>query len=174
MRLLCISHLLVLWTASAFAQSIDEEETVHLGVGSSVKEGSADTALSDDEDFEGSALPPESQYAKTPQVHPKATTQATGKIQQQTTKQATTIVKQKVSPLAVTTPISSILDEEESNISSSSSSIIWTHGIAILLAAILLILFTLIVIIICCKAYHRRKQAYRPGQRLSPDALLKE
>ena len=52
MRLICILHLSVLWTASVFAQSIDEEETVHLGVGSSVKEGSADTAFSDDEDFE--------------------------------------------------------------------------------------------------------------------------
>ncbi|VDM55199.1 unnamed protein product [Angiostrongylus costaricensis] len=84
-RLFCVS-----------AQSIDEEEALH-----SV-EGSGNFA-SDDEDMEGSSLPPDAHYATTPPVmNPRITqnTTTTRRGLDATLKYTTLIKLQRVSPSA--------------------------------------------------------------------------
>ncbi|KAJ1346734.1 hypothetical protein KIN20_001631 [Parelaphostrongylus tenuis] len=81
------------------AQSIDEEEAVHL------VEGSGNYA-SDDEDIEGSSLPPDAHYATTPPVmHPRFTHSTTTRRRFDSTLKYTTLIKsQRVTTFATSTP----------------------------------------------------------------------
>ncbi|CAD6185123.1 unnamed protein product [Caenorhabditis auriculariae] len=179
--LICLTFILSGSLISA--QSIDEEESVHVGG----KEGSG-SPLPDDEDVEGSSLPPDTYYATTPSVRSKFGTTTVGKVKNseeslELTTEArptTTVLKQKVTTFATSTPRITTRVLLESSIGNSrtapapATTSFSTIAIVIVLGAIIFLLALLIIVIMCCKAYNNRKQAYRPGKRETPEALLKE
>ncbi|CAI2356480.1 unnamed protein product [Caenorhabditis sp. 36 PRJEB53466] len=156
--------LLLISAVSLFAQSIDEEERVHVG------EGSAN-GITDDEDMEGSSLPPDTFYATTPQLRQKFSSST--KLETTTRKLVTFTTADEI----VTSPrtiIESTTTDARPSVPFGTSMFFGTQGIFIILGAIMVLLIVLIMVVLCFKARNNKKQAYRPGQRESPDALLKE
>ncbi|CAA94201.2 Syndecan [Caenorhabditis elegans] len=159
--------LLLVSVFAVSAQSIDEEERVHVGEGSG-------NGITDDEDsdMEGSSLPPDTYYATTPQIRQKFVPST--KMETTTTK----IVTFTTSDRIVTSPRNVIevttSSDSRPSVPSGSSMFFGTQGIFIILGAIMALLIILILLVLCFKARNNKKQAYRPGQRESPDALLKE
>uniref|UniRef100_A0A1I7U158 Podoplanin n=1 Tax=Caenorhabditis tropicalis TaxID=1561998 RepID=A0A1I7U158_9PELO len=159
--------LLLVAVCAISAQSIDEEERVHVG------EGSAN-AMTDDEDsdMEGSSLPPDTYYATTPQLRQKFVSST----KMETTTKAVTftttdrIVTSARNVIEVTTSS----DSRPPVPSEGTSRLFGFQGVFIVLGIIMGVLIILIAVIIVFKARNNKKQAYRPGQRESPDALLKE
>ncbi|CAI5455289.1 unnamed protein product [Caenorhabditis angaria] len=150
---------------NVFAQSIDEEESVSVGGGS---DGSGNL-ITDDEDLEGSAIPPDRPYATTPQVRQKFSSSSTTTQRIQTTTTRKIITQSPVAPRIITSP-----KYNDSPSPFNMSLFFGTTGILIILGTIMLLLMVLILFILCFKARNNKKQAYRPGQRESPDALLKD
>ncbi|CAB3400667.1 unnamed protein product [Caenorhabditis bovis] len=160
--------ILLISLGSIYTQSIDEEESVHLGG----KEGSGN-GITDDEDMEGSSLPPDSFYATTPQVRPKFPSSTTIRIQtSQMIVTQTSSTTERIMTSSSHEPTTTT--DSRPNVPFNSFSLFGVRGIFIILGTILLFLVILILFILCFKARNNKKQAYRPGQRESPDALLKE
>ncbi|CAL2049362.1 hypothetical protein CAEBREN_23362 [Caenorhabditis brenneri] len=160
--------LLLISVFAISAQSIDEEERVHVG------EGSAN-GLTDDEDsdMEGSSLPPDTYYATTPQLRQKFPSST--RMETTTTKIVTFTSPDRV----VTSPrnvieVTTSSDSRPPVPSEGTSRLFGFQGIFIILGVVMGVLVILITVIIIFKARNNKKQAYRPGQRESPDALLKE
>ncbi|KAF1747188.1 hypothetical protein GCK72_023649 [Caenorhabditis remanei] len=166
LRKTCFILLISVFAVSA--QSIDEEERVHVG------EGSANGITDDeDSDMEGSSLPPDTFYATTPQLRQKFVPST--RMETTTTK----IVTFTTSDEIVTSPrnvidVTTSTDSRPSVPFSEGFLLFGTTGVFIILGGVMVILIILIMIILCFKAINNKKQAYRPGQRESPDALLKE
>lgn len=160
--------LLLISVFAVSAQSIDEEERVHVG------EGSANGITDDeDSDMEGSSLPPDTYYATTPQLRQKFV--PSSRMETTTTK----IVTFTTSDRIVTSPqnvieVTTSSDTRPSVPFTDSFLLFGTSGIFIVLGGLLAVLVVLILVILCFKAKNNKKQAYRPGQRESPDALLKD
>uniref|UniRef100_A0A8R1DSQ9 Uncharacterized protein n=1 Tax=Caenorhabditis japonica TaxID=281687 RepID=A0A8R1DSQ9_CAEJA len=156
--------LFLISALSVFAQSIDEEERVHVG------EGSGNGITDDEDNLEGSSLPPDSYYATTPQVRPKFVSST--RMETTTRKLFSSSTTERI----VTSPrmIVESTTDSRPEIPFGSSMLFGTQGIFIILGAIMVLLLILIMVVLCFKARNNKKQAYRPGQRESPDALLKE
>ncbi|CAO4384137.1 unnamed protein product [Caenorhabditis nigoni] len=161
--------LLISFATLISAQSIDEEERVHVG------EGSANGITDDeDSDLEGSSLPPDTYYATTPQLRQKFPS-STARMDTTTTKiitftkAADDIVTSSRNVIEVTTS-----SDSRPSVPFSESSFFGMRTALIILGSITVLLLILISAIIFYKCANNKKQAYRPGQRESPDALLKD
>ncbi|VDO88508.1 unnamed protein product [Heligmosomoides polygyrus] len=147
LRNTCILLLTILLN-NACAQSIDEEEVQHFA------EGSGGDTLSDDEDLEGSSLPPDAGYATTPVVHPRLVHTASTKEKIESTVKYTTLMKtQRITTFATSTPqITTKAVPGETAVSRKSFSTSTTFVILGLLV-LLLVVIVAVVCFTCCKKF---------------------
>lgn len=153
-RLFCVS-----------AQSIDEEESLHL------IEGSGNFA-SDDEDMEGSSLPPDAHYATTPPVMNPRITQGTTTTRRRldaTLKYTTLIKSQRVTIFATSTPPG--ITNPKLNDTSLHRELLSISTPVMILGLLIIILTGILIAVICFTCCNGTK-AYRPGERRRSEALL--
>ncbi|WKY17064.1 hypothetical protein Q1695_001576 [Nippostrongylus brasiliensis] len=163
-RKLFILLSLSLVFSSIFTQSIDEEEPHPL------VEGSGGDSVSDDEDIEGSLLPPDSNYASTTIVHPRLTHTTTPSEKLKTAVKYTTVMKiQRISTFATSTPGITVRPVPGDSAVSRTS---FSTSTTFIILGLLVLLIVIIIAVVCVACCRNRRKAYRPGEHRRSDALL--